>query len=243
MPTKKPLTFLLAILALFSLCHGLSTSSIGANNNRPLKSVASSRSHPSATRSAFSSSISTLLSAASVSGGGGGSTSSPSSYDKVDWAALIKYPVAVAVQLSLMFGFFTGIDKVVAHYSLKVPFALNCVFLYSFNLKSSLFSIMPNKKSDGRKLTQENWEYNQRKQPSWTPPGFAFVIGWPLLTFGLRAFTGAMVVKASGKYATAAIMSLMLHLSTGNLWNTVYVSMSILFLCSFLVGVFMLGMS
>jgi len=145
-------------------------------------------------------------------------------YDTIDWTALVKYPVGLAGQLFLLFGFFTGIDKILAHYSLlsRVPFAVNVVFLYLFNLKSSLFSTLPVSKSEGRKLKQENWEYNKRKVASWTPPGIAFVFGWPLLTFGLRAVTGAMIVKASGgRYGTRAIMSLMLHLSIGDLWNTV----------------------
>ena len=47
------------------------------------------------------------------------------------------------------------------------------------------------------------------------------MIGWPLLTFGLRAYTGAVIVQAAGGYANAAIMSLMLHLSVGTLWTTV----------------------
>jgi len=148
---------------------------------------------------------------------------SSSIYETIDWTALVKYSVGLAGQLSLLFGFLTGMDKILAHYSsLKVPFAANVVFLYLFNLKSSLFSILPNSMSERRKLKQENWEYNKRNIASWTPPGIAFVFGWPLLTFGLRAVTGAMIVEASGgRYAVPAIMSLMLHLAIGDLWNTV----------------------
>lgn len=147
-----------------------------------------------------------------------------SSYEKIDWEALVKYPVGLGVQMALIFGFLKGVDKIVSYYSLKIPFGLSMIFLYAFNLKSSLFSIFPQKKTDGQKLTQENWEYNKRRKPSWTPPGLAFVFGWPLLTFGLRAFTGAMVVKSlGGTYANPAIMSLMLHLGIASLWNTVYV--------------------
>jgi len=147
---------------------------------------------------------------------------SSSSYDAIDWTALVKYPVGLAGQLLLVFGFFTGIDTILAHYSsLKVPFLANVVFLYLFKLKYSLFSLLPNSMSERRKITQEAQFREKRKVPSWTPPGIAFVFGWPLLTFGLRAVTGAMVVKVSGGlYATPAIMSLMLHLSVGNLWNT-----------------------
>jgi len=149
--------------------------------------------------------------------------SSSFEYDTIDWTALVKYSIGLTGQLSLLFGFFSGIDKILAHYpSIQIPFVVNVIFLYLFNLKSSLFSILPNSKNERRKLNQENWEYNKRKVASWTPPGIAFVFGWPLLTFGLRAVTAAMVVEASGgRYASRAIMSLMLHLSIGNLWNTV----------------------
>lgn len=145
-------------------------------------------------------------------------------YDKVDVAALGKYSVGLAGQVSLLFGFLAAVDKILARFSsVKVPFWANVIFLYAFNLKSSLFSLLPNSISEGRKLTDGgNEEYNERSIPSWTPPGIAFVFGWPLLTFGLRAVTGAMVVQASaGRYATPAIISLMFHLSVANLWNTV----------------------
>jgi len=162
----------------------------------------------------------------SVEGGDGDASSS--TYEKLDTEALIKYPLGLAAQTALMFGFLTGIDKMLAYFSpplmKPLPFVVNFVFLYAFNLKSSFFSILPNKKSDGRKLNQENWEYNKRNIPSWTPPGIAFVFGWPLFTFGLRAFTGAMIVQSTGgRFASPAIMSLMLHFCMGNLWNTAYV--------------------
>ena len=102
-------------------------------------------------------------------------------------------------------------------------------FPYAFNLRSSVFSILPSSKNEGRKIKDED------KGPKNTTSAIfqsgrhpiAFVLGWPLLTFGPRAVTGAMVVRGGHRYATAAIMSLMLHFSVGNLWNTVYV-----FVCS-----------
>ena len=158
----------------------------------------------------------------------GGGKASTSAYGGLDWTALAKYSVGLAAQTSLLFGFLSAIDAVLARFpAVEVPFAANAAFLYAFNLRSSLFSILPSSKIEGRKITDKDkgtQEYNKRNVPKWTPPGIAFVFGWPLLTFGLRAFTGAMVVQASGgRYATPAIMSLMLHLSVGNLWNTAYV--------------------
>lgn len=149
-----------------------------------------------------------------------GGARKPTTYDKVDWSALVKYAVGLAAQMSLMFGFLTGLDKAISHYALKVPFAVNVILFYAFNLKASLFSILPSRRSDGLKMSQEKWAYNERNRPSWTPPGFAFVLGWPLLTFGLRAYTGAIVVQSLGSYANPAIMSLMLHFGIGTLWST-----------------------
>ena len=222
--------FLLATLAC-SLCNGRHGTAF-----LPSRRISSSDLSPSptitstipvlASSSSSSSKPSTILlqqSSGNVgsipSGGGGESSSPPIVYEKVDWAALGKYSVGLVAQVSLLFGFLTAIDQILAHHyfsSVKVPFAANVIFLYVFNLKSSLFSILPSSSSEER--------YTKRNRPSWTPPGIAFVFGWPLLTFGLRAYTGAMVVQASGgRYASAALMSLMLHFSVGNLWNTVYV--------------------
>lgn len=232
MKSLHPLTLLLmASLALATTCQGLILSNQNPTKTRPLplSSLLAPSQPPTQPNTLIRPSISTrtstttaLLESVNNGGGSGGGTGSISSYDKVDWTALIKYPVGVAVQMSLIFGFLTGVDKLVAHFSLKVPFAVNFLFLYAFSIKSSLFSILPSKKSGTKEQKQEDWEYNQRNKPSWTPPGIAFAIGWPLLTFGCRAFAGAMVVQAMGGiYATPAIMSLMFHFCIGTLWNTV----------------------
>jgi len=171
----------------------------------------------------------------------------PSAYGGVDGMALAKYSVGLAAQMSLLFGFLSAIDAALVRFpSVGMPFAANVAFMYAFSLKSSLFSILPSSKNEGRKITDEGkgtQEYNKRNIPKWTPPGIAFVFGWPLLTFGLRAVTGAMVVRASGgRYATAAIMSLMLHFSVGNLWNTVCVSLCALTVHGFAVCMYEYGL-
>ena len=209
MHLKLIISILLATLGL-PLGNGLSPI-------RSLSSIPAPALRPS-TASAPSTSSSTAFLESVLSTNGGGRKASY--YDKIDWKAIAKYSTGLAAQMSLIFGFLTGIDKIVVHFSFKVPFALNFVLFYAFNLKSSLFSILPSRRSDGLKMKQEKWAYNQRKKPSWTPPGFAFALGWPLLTFGLRAYTGAMVVQSLGSYANSAIMSLMLHFGVGTLWNT-----------------------
>lgn len=132
----------------------------------------------------------------------------------VDFAAIGKYGTALAIQLSLIFGLLTGIDKMLARFAIKIPFYANVIFFYLFNLKTSIFLPLPSKRE------QKDWEYQERQKPSWTPPGVVFAIMWPLFVFGLRAFTAAMVTEATGVYASAPVMSLMLHLAVGTLWNT-----------------------
>merc|ERR1719162_1087711 len=222
--TSKVLAFLLTTLAIL-LHHGRSCTAF--NTGKPITSLhslpSSSTTLPftivptrSTTRAFHPHRMTTLKK----------NPSSSFTYDSIDWTALlVKYPIGLAGQLLLLFGLFTGIDKLLAQPSFpltKVPFAINAVFLYGFNLKSSLFSLLPNSQSEQRKIQLEEGKREKRKVASWTPPGIAFVFGWPLLTFGLRAITGAMIVEASGgRYATPALMSLMLHLVVGDLWNTV----------------------
>ena len=134
----------------------------------------------------------------------------------MDFAAIGKYGAALTVQLSLIYGLLAGIDAIVAKYTVKIPFYVNVIFFYSFNLITSIFSPLPSKRPE-----QKEWEYTKRKQPSWTPPGPVFAIMWPLFVFGTRAATAALIVQKTGLYATPAIMALMLHLAFGTLWNTV----------------------
>jgi len=137
----------------------------------------------------------------------------------IDFVAIGKYGAALAIQMSLIFGLFTGIDFLLAKYAtIKVPFAVNFIFFYFFNLKTSIFSPLPNKKEGDT----SDWEYTRRNQPSWTPPGLVFAFMWPVFVFGIRAATAAQIVRLSGGvYASPAIFSLLLHLVVGTLWNTV----------------------
>jgi len=230
---SKILAYLLATILSFSLCNGRSFTD--KKSTRPLSSRPSfSTLHSTIPDGSTSTSTARLLhrrnssTFTSIHNRGGGS-STIIVYDQVDWTALVKYAVGIAVQMSFLFGFFTGVDKILAHHYFssspisRVPFALNVAFLYAFNLITSLFSILPSSNNERRKPTKErNQEYHKRNIPSWTPPGIAFVFGWPLLTFGIRAITGAMIVQeVDGRYASPAIMSLMFHLCIGDLWNTV----------------------
>lgn len=151
-----------------------------------------------------------------------GSSTTPS----VDWKALFKYTVSLAVQISLLFGVMTGIDTIVAKLSRKIPVWANGILFYAFNLKTtSYFSLLPSTRS----MDTSEWEYQKRNKPNWTPPGWVFAVMWPLFVFGTRAATAALLVQKTGTYAHGAIISLLFHLCIGSLWNTVYVRLLLLF--------------
>jgi len=136
-----------------------------------------------------------------------------------DGSALSKYGIALFIQMNLIYFLFKGIDLVVVP-NVRIPFVINAMFMYVFALKSRVFNPLSN--SRPKPATKEIQGVPQRKMPTWTPPGFVFPIVWLLLIGPLRAVTSAMIIKANGEmYASAALMSLMLHLSIGDVWNSI----------------------
>jgi len=165
----------------------------------------------------------TLLSAAS--------TASENEARVLDTEAIAKYAGAIAVQMLLFKGFFTGIDLLSSAVDVEVPFVANFFFFYVFSLKSRIFNPLSNKRPkrdtkeieaelDGNKAAQNE---KPRKMPEWTPPGLVFPIMWILIIGPLRAASSALLVTGAGgvDYASNAILFLMLHLSIGDTWNTI----------------------
>ena len=141
---------------------------------------------------------------------------------EVDFDAIAKYGVALFTQMGLFTGLFFGLDKLVATAGIKVPFAVNCIFFYFTTLKSRVLNPMPNNRPQPKTLeVKESPEAQKRVTPTWTPPGFVFPIMWLLIIAPLRATAASMVYKTTGTYANVAILSLILHLSIGDIWNTI----------------------
>jgi len=138
-----------------------------------------------------------------------------------DWDALAKYLIAIAVQMGLGFALATSLDKVVAMYKLKIPAALNFVLFYLMALKSRVINPLANNRPQPKTLETEKNDEVKRNMPRWTPPGFIFPIVWLLLIGPIRAATSAMVYTTTGHYACLPIMSLLLHLAVGDVWNTI----------------------
>lgn len=68
---------------------------------------------------------------------------------------------------------------------------------------------------------KESGGFNDRIQPNWTPPGVVFPIMWLLIIAPLRATSSMMLVNSLGGYLSLPLMSLMLHLTCGDVWNTI----------------------
>jgi benzodiazapine receptor len=141
--------------------------------------------------------------------------------NEFDSDAVIKYGAALVTQLALFYGLFTGLDMIIAALGIvKVPFAVNCILFYATALKSRVFNPLPNNRPQPKTLETDG-QKQQRVMPSWTPPGVVFPIVWLLLIAPLRAATSAMVYQTTLSYADPAIMALILHLSIGDIWNTI----------------------
>mmetsp|Transcript_1459 Transcript_1459/g.3260 ORF Transcript_1459/g.3260 Transcript_1459/m.3260 type:complete len:559 (+) Transcript_1459:245-1921(+) len=137
----------------------------------------------------------------------------PSSRRGVDLGAVAKYVVGIGTQVTLIMGLFKAMDAGVARLSFPIPFWANVVFFYALHTKTGTFN----------PLSQRSQPKDQKfVRPRWTPPGWVFAVMWPLFVFGIRAVTAAMMVAAAGgRYAIPTLLWLHLHLSFGNLWNSI----------------------
>ncbi|CAB9501150.1 TspO/MBR family [Seminavis robusta] len=139
---------------------------------------------------------------------------------QLDVDAIVKYGGALAIQMGLFTGIFTLFDKLVAITGIaQVPFAVNFILFYFCALKSRVLNPLANNRPNVD--TKEVDNIPKRQMPTWTPPGFVFPIVWLLLIGPLRAATSSMIYATTGSYACAPILALMLHLSIGDVWNTI----------------------
>lgn len=145
----------------------------------------------------------------------------------LDTEAIAKYTGAIAAQMALIAGLFTGIDALVAATSVQIPFPAAFAFFFVFALKSRIFNPMSNQRP--KPATKEIEDEGSaeaaaeppRNMPEWTPPGIFFPIMWVLIIGPLRAFSSALLVTGGTSFASPAILALMLHLSIGDTWNTI----------------------
>ena len=154
------------------------------------------------------------------------STTPPSSSDlELDTEAIAKYGLALVTQLSLISGLFYGLDTVLASTDLStLPTPATWLICYFFCLRSRTFNPLNNKRPTRSKNAEGEEEIDvmtDLKRPSWFPPGILFPIMWVLIIGPMRATSSTMVIESLGGYFNPALMSFMLHLSLGDVWNTI----------------------
>jgi benzodiazapine receptor len=151
------------------------------------------------------------------------STSPSTSNEVVDVEAIAKYGSAAIVQLSLISTFLYGIDQVLALTGLSLPTPATWLLCFAFSLKSRTFNPLDNKRPNREKAVSEGESdgFKDRIQPSWTPPGVVFPIMWVLIIAPLRATSSTIILQNSEHYLSLPFMYLMLHLTCGDVWNTI----------------------
>ena len=135
----------------------------------------------------------------------------------VDTDALTKYATSGIIQMSSFFALFTAMDSLVSVSGIEVPFAANCAFFYLCSLRSRIFNPLSNDRPNVASVNDESITI----RPSWTPPGVVFPIMWLLIIGPLRAYSASLVYMSTDSYASVAILSFFLHLSIGDIWNTI----------------------
>lgn len=146
---------------------------------------------------------------------------------KTDTSAIAKYSIALLLQYTLIGHLFTGLDMISDSVGRPFPRLLSGLIFAFLSLRSRTFNILDNERPDRTKIIENNEGevvkgFNDRILPSWTPPGIFFPIMWVLIITPIRAVTSVMIYNATGgRFSHPALMSLVLHLSVGDVWNTI----------------------
>jgi translocator protein len=149
----------------------------------------------------------------------------------LDIGAILRYDAAFIIQMILFAGVFLGLDALKKATQIQsIPFAMNVLFFYGCALKSRVLNPLNNQRPNPatKEITITSDDDPQappppppRIMPSWTPAGFIFPIVWLLIIGPIRAVSSALVYQKTGCYFCTAIMTLMAHLSIGDIWNTI----------------------
>ena len=163
-------------------------------------------------------SISTSLSSSTTS-----NNEDPYASPQLDTDAITKYLVAGATELGLFSATFQLLDAVSTRFDATLPFPAMAFIFYACSLKSRVFNPLNNQRPDRSEAVKGEGSagFRDRVMPSWTPPGVFFPIMWVLIIGPIRAYTAATVVSTTGAFFTVPTMAFMLHLTVGDIWNTV----------------------
>lgn len=143
--------------------------------------------------------------------------------NRLDVGAMTKYVAAIAVQMSLLTGLLSGLDGLAKICNVQsLPFGATTMLFYVLSLRSRIFNPLANRRPSVKTLEAGSGaDVPRRIMPKWTPPGPVFPVVWILLVGPLRAVSSSLVYQTTHRLAHPAILALMLHLSIGDVWNTV----------------------
>jgi benzodiazapine receptor len=147
----------------------------------------------------------------------------PFSSPKLDTDALVKYALSAIAELTLFGVTFQLLDVAQAQFDARLPFPAVAFLFYACSLKSRFFNPLNNQRPDISKAVEGGGSsgFRDRVMPSWTPPGVIFPIMWLLIIGPIRAYSSAVVVTTAGSFLTLPTMAFILHLTVGDVWNTI----------------------
>ncbi|MEM9482838.1 MAG: tryptophan-rich sensory protein [Cyanobacteria bacterium P01_F01_bin.116] len=133
---------------------------------------------------------------------------------RVDWSASITYIVGTLVQIGFMLLSLWGLQQISQSVSGNVSVGIAISFFTLVAIRSRLFSPLNNART--------RTTYSRVERPSWAPPPLAFPIIW--MSIGvLRVVASYLVWQALGQtYFSWPLAILMIHLSLGDTWNTIF---------------------
>lgn len=150
----------------------------------------------------------------------------PGAAPALDADALTKYVVAAATELALLAAACGLLDAVLAARDARLPFPAVALLFFAASLRSRACNPLNNRRPDrpgagGEEAGAASPGFRDRVMPGWTPPGIVFPIMWVLIVGPTRAYSGALVVAATGHFLTLPTLAFLLHLTIGDVWNTV----------------------
>eukprot|EP00986_Skeletonema_menzelii_P011167 scaffold5674_cov142-Skeletonema_menzelii.AAC.3 len=147
---------------------------------------------------------------------------------KLDTNALLKYALSGITELTLFATTFHLLDVTFTQLPLldnasSIPFPLTFLLFYACSLKSRVFNPLNNQRPNRTKAIDGKGSngFQDRIMPSWTPPGITFPIMWLLIIGPIRAYSASLIVASTGTLLCGPIMAFMLHLTVGDIWNTI----------------------
>lgn len=135
----------------------------------------------------------------------------------IDYALILKYVGALAVQTTASCGMWMGVDWALKRSPVSVVTNHNVFrffLVYFLNIKANVFNPLPTLSERAGGDSSPN-----RKRPSWTPPPLVFALMWPLFVFGTRAYTLVAVANQVGSFANPVTLAMMFHFAIGGVWS------------------------